>query len=79
MERIALDRLPPRRGYAEPRFDQDLASELAEREPDVVWIIKQERWAELQARVAALGYRARALGAPYRDRVVFRLEQTTAR
>ena len=79
VERIALDRLPPRRGYAEPRFDQDLASELAEREPDVVWIIKQERWAELQARVAALGYRARALGAPYRDRVVFRLEQTTAR
>ena len=47
VERIALD-LPPRRGYPERSFDQDLRSDLTEREPDVVWIAKRERWDELQ-------------------------------
>jgi hypothetical protein len=73
VEKIALDPLPPRHGYAEPTFDQDLGSELAEREPDVVWIVKREHWEELQARVAALGYRALALAPDYRDRVIFRV------
>lgn len=61
IERVALDP-PPRQGYAERSFDQDLRSELTEREPGVVWIAKRERWDELQARIAALGYRTQAVG-----------------
>lgn len=73
VEKIALDPLPPRHGYAAPNYDQDLASELAEREPDVVWIAKREHWTELEGRVAALGYRTQPLGADYRGRVIFRV------
>jgi hypothetical protein len=73
VEKIALAPLPSHRGYAEPTFDQGLESELAEREPDVVWIVKRERWDELQARAAALGYHARALGPDFHGRVIFRL------
>lgn len=73
VEKIALDPLPPRHGYAAPNYDQDLASELAEREPDVVWIAKRERWTELDAWVTAMGYRAQPLGADYRGRVIFRV------
>lgn len=72
IERIALDP-PPRQGYAERSFDQDLHSELTEREPGVVWIAKRERWDELQARIAALGYRTQALGPDYHGRVIFRV------
>lgn len=54
-----------------PPFDETLAMELAEREPDVVWVCKQDAWPDLQRRIAALGYRARQAGAPYRDRILF--------
>ena len=54
-----------------PASDEDLLTELSEREPDVVWICKQSRWPELQGRIAALGYRADAVGTPYRERIVF--------
>lgn len=75
IERIALDPLP-RHGYAERSFDQDLLSELTEGEPDVVWIAKRERWDELQARIAALGYRTQVLGPDYRGRIIFRVRPT---
>ncbi|KAF1721400.1 hypothetical protein CSC76_16510 [Pseudoxanthomonas mexicana] len=72
IEKIALDP-PPRQGYAERSFDQDLRGELTEREPGVVWIAKRERWDELQARIVALGYRTQALGPDYHGRVIFRV------
>jgi hypothetical protein len=54
-----------------PASDEDLLTELSEREPDVVWICKQSRWPELKRRIEALGYRADAIGAPYRERILF--------
>jgi 4-amino-4-deoxy-L-arabinose transferase-like glycosyltransferase len=58
-------------GLFNPASDEDLATELAEREADVVWICKQDRWTELQTRIAALGYRARQVGTPYHERIMF--------
>lgn len=72
IEKIALDPQPQARFG--PINDSDLARELAEREPHVVWVCKQERWDEFRARIEALGYRATALGTPYRGRVIFRVE-----
>jgi 4-amino-4-deoxy-L-arabinose transferase-like glycosyltransferase len=69
VEKISLDPLPQPR--FNPEFDDFLADELAEREPDVLWICKQERWPELQARIAALGYRATMRGAPFLGRTIF--------
>ena len=72
IEKIALDvGTQPR---FNPEYDETLAQELAEHEPDVVWICKQERWPEMQARIAAQGYRATALGTPYQRRIIFRVE-----
>jgi 4-amino-4-deoxy-L-arabinose transferase-like glycosyltransferase len=62
-----------------PSFDHALASELAEGEPDVVWHTPVERLPEVRARVEALGYRIETLGAPYRDRAIFRIVPATPR
>lgn len=59
--------------YVGRSFDQDRRSELTEREPGEVWIANRERWDELQARIAALGYRTQALGPDYHGRVFFRV------
>lgn len=56
-----------------PEFDETLAQELAEHEADAVWICKQSLWPDLQQRIAAQGYRAEAMGVPYRQRVIFRV------
>lgn len=75
IERIALD------ASAQPRFDpgydETLARELAENEPQAIWICKQARWLELQTRIAALGYRPVALEAPYQGRILFRILPAT--
>ena len=56
-----------------PVNDADLAQELSEREPNIVWITKQAMWPEVQARIAALGYRPVVQGTPYYGRVIFRI------
>lgn len=56
-----------------PMYDGDLAAELRERGLDEVFVVKQALWPQLQARIAALGYRATALGTPYRNRVIFQV------
>lgn len=71
IERISLDPSPQSR--FDPSYDETLAQELAESEPDVVWICKQASWPQVQVRVAALGFHAVALGTPYRERIMFRL------
>lgn len=73
IEKIALD--PSPQPHFNPSFDELLAQELAESEPGVLWICKQERWSEVQRRIAALGYRATALGTPYQRRVMFRVDR----
>lgn len=56
-----------------PRFDEDLAAELAEKEvrDTVVWICKQEVWPSLRNRILALGRQPSALGNPYQGRIIF--------
>jgi 4-amino-4-deoxy-L-arabinose transferase-like glycosyltransferase len=53
--------------------DSDIAQELAEREPGLVWITKQENWPRVRARILALGYRPVVQGTPYYGRVIFRV------
>jgi 4-amino-4-deoxy-L-arabinose transferase-like glycosyltransferase len=57
-----------------PEYDETVAKELSEHEPGTVWICKQSRWPELQARFAASGFVATALGTPYQERVIFKIE-----
>lgn len=71
VEKVSLAPLPPANGYAAPAYDSDLAFELAEHEPDVVWITKQARWSQVRRQLQAAGYRGQALGAPYRGRIIF--------
>lgn len=73
IEKIASVSNGPRPQF-NPPFDETLAEELAEHEREVLWICKQADWPALQARIAAAGYRARALGTPYRERVMFEVQ-----
>ncbi len=72
IEKVSLEPAPSER--FNPEFDESLAQELAEHEPDTVWICKQAMWPQLRARISALGYRANALGTPYERRVIFEVE-----
>jgi len=54
-------------------YDELLEQELAEHEPDSVWVCKQARWPEIRDRIAAAGHRATPFGG-YRDRVFFRVD-----
>ncbi len=57
-----------------PEYDNDIASLLAHGgDPAAVWVCKQARFAEVQARLAALGWRTEALGTPFEGRVIFRV------
>lgn len=76
IEKVSLDPEPDSR--FNPEYDETLAQELAEHEPGVVWVAKQERWPELRRRIEALGWRAHPLGTPYEGRVMFRLEPTAS-
>lgn len=69
IEKISL--APEPDAHFNPTYDEDLAVELAERERGVVFIAKQERWAEIQRHIGALGYQVQPLGRPYRGRVLF--------
>lgn len=76
VERLSLQ--PVEGAPINPVYDEDLARELAEREPDVVWLTPVQRFPVVRARVEALGYRVQPLGAPYRERVIFRIQPAPA-
>ena len=76
IERIALD--PSLQPRFNPSYDESLTVELAEEQAGVVWICKQPRWAEVQRRIAAMGYRATPLGTAYRQRAMFRVQSAAA-
>lgn len=67
--KISLESVPQPR--FDPLFDASLAGELAEHRASEVWVCKQEAWPLLRARIAAQGYRAHPLGAPYQHRILF--------
>jgi 4-amino-4-deoxy-L-arabinose transferase-like glycosyltransferase len=75
IEKIALDPEPQAR--FNPDWDESVASELAEHEPDTLWITKQAEWPRVRARIEALGYAVTPLGAPYQRRVLFRIAPVT--
>jgi len=71
VEKLSFDPSPQAR--FNPDFDESLAQELGQHEPDAVWICKQALWPQLQRRIAMLGYHATPLGTPYGGRVIFRV------
>jgi 4-amino-4-deoxy-L-arabinose transferase-like glycosyltransferase len=72
VEKLSL--LPdPHAARFNPVDDTDVAHALAKPDADALWITKQGNWPKVQARFAALGYRAVAQGTPYRGRVLFRV------
>lgn len=74
IEKISLAPLASGRAPFNPIYDDDLADELRESRPSAVFVCKQALWPQLQARIAALGYRASARGAPYQGRVIFQVQ-----
>jgi 4-amino-4-deoxy-L-arabinose transferase-like glycosyltransferase len=61
-----------------PEFDGDVAGLLARgNDPATVWICKQAVFPAVAARLAALGWQAEPLGAPYQARVLFRVRPRT--
>ncbi|HXH01202.1 MAG TPA: glycosyltransferase family 39 protein, partial [Xanthomonadaceae bacterium] len=71
IEKVSLQDLPQAR--FNPQYDEALATELAEDEPGEIWICKQRDWPALRQGLAAHGYRALPLGAPYQRRMIFRV------
>jgi hypothetical protein len=53
VEKISLE--PTLQSAFNPEYDETLAQELTEHEPDAVWICKQELWPQLQQRIAGAG------------------------
>jgi 4-amino-4-deoxy-L-arabinose transferase-like glycosyltransferase len=77
VEKIAL-RTPGESGF-NPEFDETLAEELAEREPGVLWVARQDDWPAVQHAIAARGYDATVNGPPFDDRVMFSVAAARAR
>ncbi|HEY4561223.1 MAG TPA: glycosyltransferase family 39 protein [Lysobacter sp.] len=71
IERITLDPYPQSR--FNPDYDEDLATELGEHEPDTLWITHLRLWPKVRARIEAQGFDVAPLGAPYEERVLFRV------
>ncbi len=71
VEKVSL--LPQPGARFNPEFDEDLATELAEDEPGVVYITKQTRWREVRDAIEAHGYRTEIRGTPFYGRVIFTL------
>ncbi len=74
IEKVSLQPLPPHTGFGERAYDSDLAFELAEGEADVVWITRQAAWQQVQGQLQQRGFHGQALGAPYRDRIIFTVQ-----
>lgn len=71
VEKLSLD--PEPQPAINPDVDMDLATELAESEPDRLWITKRERFAEVERRLHALGYAAESAAPDYYGRAIFRV------
>jgi 4-amino-4-deoxy-L-arabinose transferase-like glycosyltransferase len=60
-----------------PEYDESVADEIADDfDPDSLWITKRERWPAVRRELSALGVDAIAQGAPYQDRVLFRVRRS---
>ena len=76
VEKLSL--LPEPQPRFSPEFDGDVAGVLlAGPDPDALWMTRQERFPEVQARLREFGYIAIPQGAPYEDRILFRVRPAT--
>lgn len=71
VEKLSLD--PEPRPAINPDVDMDLATELAESEPDRLWITKRERYAEVERRIRELGFATESAAPDYYGRAIFRV------
>jgi 4-amino-4-deoxy-L-arabinose transferase-like glycosyltransferase len=76
VEKIALDPTPD--PHYVPDWDESLAEELREYDARAVWIARRARMPAIDGRLRSLGFVAVPLGAPYRDRVIFRVSRSPA-
>jgi len=72
IEKISLEAI--RQSAINPEYDDPLAHELSEREPNTLWICKERVFPNVKAKAGALGYRVTQLGTPYKGRVFFTIE-----
>lgn len=79
VEKVSLYPLSSEPRFFNPVYDEDVLTELreAEAEPGAIWVCRQAAWSEVRAYIASLGYRAVPLGAPHRDRIIFRVERAS--
>lgn len=71
VEKVSLTSIPqPRFG---PEYDETLGEKTADHDASAIWVCKRERWPEMRAKIEAAGWRARPLGAPFEERVLFRV------
>lgn len=71
IEKVSLDPVPDP-DYV-PDWDESLAEELLEFDPRAVWVARQGRAPAIFSRLRALGYEPLTLGAPFEDRLLFRV------
>ncbi|WP_133501444.1 ArnT family glycosyltransferase [Cognatilysobacter terrigena] len=71
IEKLSIERVTNDARF-NPEYDESLDGELAEHEPEQLWICKQEDSAKVFAHVRAAGYEPVVLGTPYQGRVFFR-------
>lgn len=73
---IEVVSIEPRPDSAQhPRYDHDLARELAEEEPGRVFITRERYWDAFVEKSRALGFRPVQLGAPFEGRIIAVMEQ----
>jgi 4-amino-4-deoxy-L-arabinose transferase len=78
VEKLSL--LPdPRAARFNPENDADVAHALADTDAQALWVTKRQEWPRVQARFAALGQRTLVQGAPYQDRILFRVAPADTR
>ena len=75
VEKISLDPTPDL-DYV-PDWDESLAEELLEFDARAVWIARRARLPAIASRLHSLGFVAVPLGAPFEDRVIYRVIRRT--
>jgi 4-amino-4-deoxy-L-arabinose transferase-like glycosyltransferase len=77
VNKLSLQSMPQPR--FNPEYDGNVTGQLgAHFDPDALWITKQDSFAQVSARLQALGYKAMTQGTPYEGRVLFRVTRVAA-
>jgi 4-amino-4-deoxy-L-arabinose transferase-like glycosyltransferase len=71
VEKVSME--PQAKALIDPEYDQDLRSEIAESEPDVLWIARSAQLDQIRAIAHAADAEMVTLGMPFQGRVAFRI------